>query len=456
MAIRILYRRTPSCIGTFTSLYNQPAVGIKRGATTTTGNTLLGKPLKTKERIENAIIVAVQQRGVSSWEVEDNLDELEQLLDTAGGETVARVVQNRHSPDPGTFIGAGKVKQLTDFVVAFGADLIVFDDDLTPAQVRNLENKLQCKVIDRSWLILDIFSQRAQSKEARIQVELAQLQYLLPRLTGRWGHLSRQVGGIGTRGPGETQLEVDRREISRRISHLREQLTKIEKARITRRHRRRDMFKVALIGYTNAGKSTLLNSLTKSSVFVEDRLFATLDPTVRALRLPSGKRVLLIDTVGFIRKLPVGLLASFRSTLEESRQADLFVNVVDLSHPHWEGQLARTEEILAELELDRIPQLLAFNKVDKVSDLSLLDGLRNQYPEALFISALRGIRLYEVTDRITRFAKRKWVRQSRAFRPDEADELKLFEAEKDIRVIGRSFRDGLIYIDFLIPDTTVD
>ena len=408
------------------------------------------------DQIENAIIVGVQRRGVASWDVDDNLDELEQLVDTAGGETVARVVQKRPSPNPGTFIGEGKVKQLTDFVAAFGADLVVFDDDLTPAQLRNLENRLQCKVIDRSWLILDIFAQRAQSKEACIQVELAQLQYLLPRLTGRWRHLSRQVGGIGTRGPGETQLEVDRREISRRITHLRDQLGKIEKARTTRRHRRRDMFKVALIGYTNAGKSTLLNALTKASVFVEDRLFATLDPTVRTLWVPSGKRVLMIDTVGFIRKLPVGLLASFRSTLEESRQADLFVNVVDLSHPHWEGQLARTEEILTELELDRIPQLLAFNKVDQVADLSLLEGLRNQYPEALFISALRGIRLYEVTERIGRFAERRWVRRSRAFRPDEADDLKLFEAEKDVRVIGRSFRDGFIYVDFLIPEDGVE
>ncbi len=401
---------------------------------------------------ETTIIVGVQRRGVPAWEVNDNLDELEQLVDTAGGDTVARIVQNRPKPDPATFIGEGKVRQLADLVTAFDADIVVFDDELSPSQVRNLEKHIPCKVIDRSWLILDIFAKRARTNEARIQVELAQLEYLRNRLTRRWQHLSRQDGGIGTRGPGETQLEVDRREIFKRISILNDHLKKIEKSRVTRRQRRTNMFKTAVIGYTNAGKSTLLNAMTKATVHVENRLFATLDPTVRALHLPGGKRTLLIDTVGFIRKLPVGLVASFRSTLEESRQADLFLHVIDLSHPHWEGQLARTEEILSELKLDHTPQILAFNKVDKIDEPLLLEGLQRQYPEALFISALRGIRLYEISERIKQFAERSWVRESKSFQPDQADELKLFEKSKDIRVLGRSFKDGMIHIDYLIPE----
>ncbi|MCF7810745.1 50S ribosome-binding GTPase, partial [bacterium] len=229
---------------------------------------------------------------------------------------------------------------------------------------------------------------------------------------------------------------------------LRKDLGRIEKARATRRNRPHDLFKVALVGYTNAGKSTLLNSMTKSQVFVENRLFATLDPTVRSFRLANGKKVLLIDTVGFIRKLPVDLLASFRSTLEESRQADLFLNIVDLSHPHWEEHLARTEEVLLELELNHTPQVLIFNKVDLVDDQMLLEGLRRQYPEALFISATRGIRLYEIPERIGRFAEQRWERSCKTFKPDQIDELKQFE--ESVRVIGRSFKDGLIYIDHLV------
>lgn len=398
---------------------------------------------------ELVIVVGVQLRHISAWEVNDNLDELEQLVASAGGETVARIVQKRPSPDPGSFIGEGKIRQIADLAQAFDAELIVFDDELTPAQVRNLERKISCRVIDRSWLILDIFAKRAQTKEARIQVELAQLNYLRDRLTRRWKHLSRQHGGIGTRGPGETQLEVDRREIYRKILMLKGQLSKIEKDRTTRRRRRKGLFKTAVIGYTNAGKSTLMNALTKAKVIVEDRLFATLDATVRALHLPSGKRTLLIDTVGFIRKLPVGLVASFRSTLEESREADLLLNLIDLSHPHWEGQLTNTEEILKELELDHKPQLLVFNKVDQVNDPMLIDGLKNQYPEALFISALRGIRLYEISQAIDGFAEQSWIRGMKSFRPDQVDELKLFEKDKRIRVLGRSFKDGEIHVNYL-------
>ncbi len=403
---------------------------------------------------EQAVLVGVQRAGVPMWEVNDNLDELEQLSRTAGAEPSFRLVQDKGHPNAGTFIGKGKVEEIRDLIEAFGVDLVIFDDDLTPAQARNLENTLKCRIIDRSGLILDIFARRAQTMESRIQVELAQLQYLRPRLTRRWQHFSRQFGGVGSRGaigirgPGETQLETDRRVIGLRISSLKRDLAKIEKARATRRSHRRRFFKVALIGYTNAGKSTLLNALTKSDVFVEDLLFATLDPTVRALRLPTGQRVLLIDTVGFIRKLPVDLLVTFRSTLEESLSADLLVNVVDLAHPHWEEQFARTDEIIKELKLDATPQLIAFNKVDLVDDPTLLDGLRRQFPEALFISALRGIRLWEVPQRISVFAERQWVRGTRAFSPDEGEQLRRFETQ--VKVMGRTFREGLILVDYLV------
>ena len=359
---------------------------------------------------EKAVIVGVQRKGVPIWEVNDHLDELEQLLDTAGGETVGRFVQERYTPHAGLFIGEGKVEELAGIIAATDAILTVFDDDLTPGQARNLEKRLSCKVIDRAGLILDIFANRARTREARIQVELAQMLYQLPRLTGKWSHFSRQYGGIGARrGPGETQLEIDKQAIKRKVTQLRAELAHIERSRETRRHKRRNFFKIAIIGYTNAGKSTLLNALTRANVFVEDRLFATLDPTVRSFRLENGQQVLLIDTVGFIRKLPPGLVASFRSTLEESRQADLFIHVVDISHPHWEGQLARTDDLLKELKLDKIPQILALNKVDAVEDTLLLDGLNRQYPGALFISAARGIRLYEIPKRVADFARRRWV-----------------------------------------------
>jgi len=405
------------------------------------------------EPSEGALIVGVQRRGIAAWELGDHLDELELLLDTAGGRLLGRVVQERVKPDAATFIGSGKVEELAGLAKACEANLIIFDDDLSPAQTRNLQQRLGCKVIDRAGLILDIFARRARTRESRIQVELAQLNYLLPRLTRRWAHLSRQYGGIGTRGPvgsrgpGETQLETDKRAIGRRITQLRTELSRIEKARETRRSRRRDAFKVAIVGYTNAGKSTLLNALTRSDAFVEDRLFATLDPTARAMRLPDGTCVVLIDTVGFIRKLPPHLVASFKSTLEESRQADLFMHVVDISHPHWEGQLQRVGEILTELDLGQKPQLLLFNKVDKVDDAALLDGLKRQYPGAHFISALRGIRLYEVPGLITGFANRRWVRGEESFRPDEGDRMRLFEEQ--VQVVGRSFREGWIVVEYM-------
>ncbi len=407
------------------------------------------------EKPERAVLVGLQSFQTPMWKVNDNLDELEQLAFTAGAEPDYRIVQSRARPDKATFIGKGKVNELLDMISGFDIDLVIFDDDLTPAQVRNLEIKLNCKILDRSGLILSIFAKRARTKESRIQVELAQLQYMLPRLTRQWSHLSRQVGGIGTRGPGETQLETDRRVINQRINSLKRELKKIERSRDTRRKRRQRVFKVALTGYTNAGKSTIFNALTKSDVFVEDLLFATLDPTVRTMYLPStGQKVLLIDTVGFIRKLPDGLVKSFKSTVEETLTANLLVNVVDISHPQWEDQLARTDQIINELKLNSTPQLIVFNKVDKVDDPVLLEGLKNQFPEALFISALRGIRIWEMLERIAGFAAKRWIRGTRVFSPDEGEELRVFE--KNVKVQGRSFREGMIFVDYLIEIDETD
>ena len=269
----------------------------------------------------------------------DSLDELALLADTAGAVVVDCVLQDKKMLDPATFIGKGKVHQLSKIVIEKDIAVVLFDEDLTPVQVKNLEKEIKRKIIDRSGLILDIFARRARTREAQTQVELAQLQYLLPRLTRQWTHLSRQEGGIGTRGPGETQLEVDRRMIRKKIDRLRVALGKIELQRGVRRKRRWDFIKIALVGYTNVGKSSLLNALADTEVFVEDRLFATLDATIRTVSLEAHQKILLIDTVGFIRKLPHHLVASFRSTLEETIEADILLHVVDLSHAHFEEQI---------------------------------------------------------------------------------------------------------------------
>ncbi|MFP4310745.1 MAG: GTPase HflX [Nitriliruptoraceae bacterium] len=323
--------------------------------------------------VERAVIVGVQLPGVTSADLEASLDELTALLDTAGAEVAERVVQRRDHPDPGTFIGRGKVAELRELVQVVGADAVVFDDDLTPAQQRTLEEAIKQKVLDRTIVILDIFAQHATSREGKAQVELAQLLYLLPRLRG-WGEaLSRQAGGrvaggagIGGRGPGETQLEVDRRRIMRRMSKLRRDLEEYRRIRSTKsaERDRRQVQEVALVGYTNAGKSSLLNRLTGADVHVEDRLFATLDPTVRRLPLDDGRDIVLTDTVGFVRKLPHGLVEAFTSTLEGSANADLLLHVVDASHPEAEAQIVAVGEVLREIGADQRPQQLVLNKID--------------------------------------------------------------------------------------------
>lgn len=315
---------------------------------------------------ERAILVAAPTPELSKRAVHEHLEELGRLADTAGADVVATLKQNLSAPHPKHYIGSGKVRELGELVEDSDADLVIFDEELSPAQGSNLENALGIRVMDRAELILDIFATRARTAEAQMQVELAQLEYLLPRLKRMWTHLSRTRGGIGLRGPGETQLETDRRIIGRRIGDLKSKLRVVARRRATQRKGRTGEFQVALVGYTNAGKSSILAGLSGSELFIENRLFATLDPATRMVEV-DGARVLVTDTVGFIRKLPHHLVASFRATLEETMEADLLLHVVDASHPEWEEQLHVVEEVLADLGVRGPPPRLVFNKVDRLT-----------------------------------------------------------------------------------------
>jgi len=316
---------------------------------------------------ERALLVGAPSKDIEPEVAAEHLEELARLADTAGAVVVGTLRQRLDAPHPKYYIGEGKALELRERVLETGATLVIFDEQLTPAQGKNLETLLGTRVMDRSELILDIFATRARTAEAKMQVELAQLEYMLPRLRRMWTHLSRIRGGIGLRGPGETQLETDRRIISRRIRDLRSKLAVVARQRATQRKARAKEFRVALVGYTNAGKSSVLRALSGANVLVEDRLFATLDPATRAVELDDGVRVLLTDTVGFIRKLPHHLVASFRATLEAALEADLLLHVIDASHPRWQEQKSVVEEVLADLGADDRPTLLLFNKVDRLT-----------------------------------------------------------------------------------------
>ena len=314
--------------------------------------------------MEKAILVGLITPSLSQAQVDEYLEELSFLAKTAGVEPVKRFTQKLRCPDNTTFLGKGKINEVKDFVKNESIDVVIFDDDLTPSQLRNIQKIfLKSKILDRSNLILDIFASRAQTAQARTQVELAQYEYLLPRLTRMWTHLERQKGGIGMRGPGETQIETDRRIIKDKIALLKKKLQKIDKQSLTRRKGRADMIRVALVGYTNAGKSTLMNKLSKSEIFAEDKLFATLDTTVRKVVL-KNLPFLLSDTVGFIRKLPHQLVESFKSTLDEVRESDLLVHVVDISNPNFEEQIEIVNTTISEIGAATKPQFIIFNKID--------------------------------------------------------------------------------------------
>ncbi len=380
--------------------------------------------------------------------VADTLLELDRLADTAGLVTVARTTQPMRRVHPATFVGAGKVNEVRELVGAERADVVVFDDSLTPAQQRNLQKALGCKVIDRSALILDIFAQRARSLEGKLQVELAQLQYLLPRLTRQWTHLSRQRGGgVGTRGPGETQLEVDRRRVRERIAQLRRRLAGVERTRRLHRAERQatPTPTVALVGYTNAGKSTLMNALTRAGVLVEDRLFATLDPTVRRLRLPEGLTVLLGDTVGFIHKLPHQLVEAFKSTLEQVRTADVLLHVVDASHPTWREQVRVTEEVLAEIGAGEVPAIAVMNKADL-----LRAGRRPAAGRgAVWVSARTGTGLPALLARIEHALDAGLARVRCELPSDRGDVVAWLR--RTGRVVEEYYRDGIVTVTALVP-----
>jgi GTP-binding protein HflX len=354
---------------------------------------------------ERAILVGLQGPGQSYEDLMDALAELGRLVESAGGQVLQTIWQRRESPDSATVIGSGKVQELALLVQDLGANLVVFDRELTPSQVRNLEETLGVRVVDRSEVILDIFAQRARTRAGKLQVELAQLQYLLPRLAGRGRTMSRLGGGIGTRGPGETQLETERRAIQRRISKLRQEVEELRRHRQRLRQRREgsQIPVVALVGYTNAGKSTLLNALTHAQVYVADQLFATLDPTTRRLELPGQQAVLLTDTVGFLTELPEQLVEAFQATLEEVTEADALLHVVDLSHPNWEGQIEAVEKLLDQMPLTTGPRQLVFNKIDRL-DPEWVEDVRLLYPKALFVSAATGQNLDQLRHTLAQFA----------------------------------------------------
>ncbi len=357
--------------------------------------------ISTAREAERAVLVAVERRGTS---LDSDLEELKQLVATAGGTPVATVTQRRDHPSPATYLGSGKLEEVRELAIAHQADVVIVDDELTPIQQRNLGEFLERRVLDRTQLILDIFAQRARTREGKLQVELAQLSYLLPRLSGLYTKFERQAGGIGLRGPGETKLEADRRQIRRRIADLNRELDEVRKhRRVQRANRVRTGFPTAaLVGYTSAGKSTLLNALCGADVYADPKLFATLDPTTRRARLPGGRPILITDTVGFLRRLPHGLVAAFRATLEETLEADVLLHVVDASSPEMEEQMEAVIDVLTELHIQDKPILTVLNKIDRVRDTYRLRERVAHDPNTVYISALTGDGLGSLLQRLER------------------------------------------------------
>lgn len=344
--------------------------------------------LTSEKPTEKALLVGVCNSSQGRWHELDRLEELQQLAKAAGAEVFEKILQIRPSFDPAYLVGKGKAFEIQEICEKFGIDLVIFDQDLSPSQVRNLEEIIKCKIIDRTELILDIFAQHAETIEAKIQVELAQLLYRMTRLTGKGVDLSRLGGGIGTRGPGEKKLEVDRRKIKDRISHLQRELIEIEKTRQLHYRRRREIYKVTLVGYTNSGKSSIMNLLTKSALPVEDRPFSTLDATTRMMfQNTLEKQVVVSDTVGFIEDIPHHLIASFKATLGVAREADLLIHVIDITNEPIEPRIETVQSVLNDIECGNKPILNVFNKVDLVIEPSVIERLREKYPYALFVSA---------------------------------------------------------------------
>ncbi len=381
---------------------------------------------------EPAVLVGVVTAKQQRRDVEEHLQELALLAETAGATVVRTIIQTRTHPDPATFIGKGKVEELRQWLQDHQVHLVIFDDDLSPSQARNLEQQWEAKVIDRTQLILQIFAQHARTREARTQVELAQLEYLLPRLTRMWTHLSKQYGGIGTKGPGEKQIEMDRRLFRSRIATLKRKLQQISQQRQQQRKRRQQFLRFSLVGYTNAGKSTLANVLANAGVYAADKLFATLDTITRKIVLPSGKSALLSDTVGFIRKLPPSLIASFHSTLAEIVESDILLHVVDISHPAYEEHIQVVLDTLRQLGADQKPILTVFNKLDVLEDRQVLPYALQHYAPAVAVSATRGINITGLLEKMDEMATRHQI------------VLNLHVPYSEAAVIGRLYETGSI------------
>ena len=391
---------------------------------------------------DRALLIGVSLPHIPLWEAEDSLEELARLADAALLTTVERVIQSRNRIDSAFYVGKGKVEEIKQTSKKADVDLLIFDNDLSPAQMRNLENKTEMRVLDRSALILDIFSRHARTRTAQVQVELAQLNYLLPRLTRMWTHLSRQAGGgairgmgsAGVRGPGETQLETDRRIIHRQINSLETKLKRINTQMATGRKSRQGIYSVALVGYTNAGKSTLMKALSGSNVLVEDQLFATLDSTTRSIRIGGKNKILLTDTVGFINRLPHHLFASFRATLEEAVEADLLLHVVDLSFSNYESQMRTVEKVLRDLKLEDRPTVTVFNKIDQIQE-EAEQGIIEAYNErenSVAISAAKNIGIEKLCTKITEFMDDKLINLSLRIPQSEGRLLSRLQEKSDI------------------------
>jgi GTP-binding protein HflX len=370
---------------------NQDFIDLVEGLEAEFGREFVAQQVDTDQ--DRVLLVGVMTDNTTPQVFQDRLEELARLVETAGGQVLQTVRQKRSRIHPQTVVGEGKVQEIALTAQTLGVNLIVFDRDLTPAQVRNLETQIGIRLVDRTEVILDIFAQRAQSRAGKLQVELAQLEYMLPRLTGRGQAMSRLGGGIGTRGPGETKLETERRTIARRIARLQQEVNQLQahRSRLRQQRQHQEVPSVAIVGYTNAGKSTLLNALTNAEIYTADQLFATLDPTTRRLMIPDAvtgesQAIVLTDTVGFIHELPASLMDAFRATLEEVTEADALLHVVDLSHPAWQSQIRSVMSILAEMPITPGPALVALNKIDQV-DSNTLAVAQEEFPQAVFISA---------------------------------------------------------------------
>ncbi len=400
---------------------------------------------------ERALLIGLETPDDDKWDHAESLQELGELVKSAGGEVVDTAIQRRPAPTAATYIGPGKADELAKLCKKENVGTVIFNDELSPAQSRNLEKIFERKILDRTQLILDIFAQRAKSKDGKLQIELAQLQYLLPRLTGMWTHLSRQSGGIGTRGPGETQLEVDRRRVTEKIARLSRELKEVRQQRgIQRAGRLRQHWPIAsFVGYTNAGKSTLLNRMTHSEVYAADQLFATLDPTTRQFVLPNKQKMLVTDTVGFLKQLPHHLIESFKATLEEVAEADLLLHVVDLSHPLYEHQMEAVRVVLEELGAWGKQMIVVFNKTDRVANPALIEQALHHHPHSVAISAATGEGMDTLFEEIEHQVK-SWRLRVKLVMPNHLTAL-VAELHRVGRVLDISYKGDKITLTAHVP-----